>query len=179
MIYLAGIALVLMVFGFIRKARRKGFRAEVLDSFFAALAGLAAGVFIGVGARIGMAAIAFFNGDASRFSVAGSFQVILLFSSFGIGLGLLYSLLLRDLLRQSGLLFGLIITLFTWYPFAQSAVEVMRFQPTIVSLIFFSGIFTALIWLPFAVALEKFLALWENQKPSLTSWFCKRGHTTS
>lgn len=179
MIYLAGIALISMVFGFIRKARRKGFRTTVLDSFFAALAGLAAGVFIGFGARIGMAAIAFFNGDVSRFSVAGSFQVILLFSSFGIGLGLFYSLLLRDLLRRSSLLFGAIITIFTWYPFAESAVEVMRFQPTFISLVFFSGIFTAFIWLPFAFALEKFLVFWENRKSALSGWFCKHGRTTS
>ena len=173
MIYLLAIALVLTIFGFIRKVRQNGFRAEIFDSLFAALAGFAAGIFIGFGARIGMGAIAFFNDDAFRFSVSGSFLVILLFSSFGIGLGLLYANFLRDLLRRNGLLFGIIITLFTWYPFAVSAAQILRFQPTVVSLVFFTGIFTALMWLPFAVTLERFLKGWENhfRKTLFSGWF--------
>jgi len=179
MIYLALIALLLTVFGFVQKVKRNGFRTAVLDSVFAVLAGFGAGLFIGFGARLGMSAIAFFNGDASRFSVAGSFQVILLFSSFGIGLGLLYELVLRDWLRRSGLLFGIIITLFTLYPFAQSAVQVMRFQPTIISLVFFTAIFTALMWLPFAITLETFLRYYQTKLKTtrLSGWFCKKAQT--
>jgi hypothetical protein len=179
MIYLAAIALFLTVGAFFRKARQNGWRTTALDSLFAAFAGLGAGIFIGFGARTGMWAIAFFNGDASRFSVSGSLQVILLFSSFGIGLGLLYEILLRDLLRQSGVLFGIIITLCTWYPFAESAADLLRFQPTIVSLVFFTGIFTAFMWLPFAVTLERLLEVYQNKlkKPLLSGGIFKRGET--
>ena len=179
MVYLAAAALLLTVFGFVQKTRRNGLRTAILESVFAALAGFGAGLFIGFGARLGMAAIAFFNGDASRFSVAGSLQVILLFSSFGIGLGLLYELILRDWLRRSGLLFGIIITLFTLYPFAESAVQVMNFQPTIISLVFFTGIFTALMWLPFAVTLETFLRYYQTRLKTtlLSAWFCKKAET--
>ena len=179
MIYLAPAAFLLTVFAFFRKARQNGWRAVALDSFFAALAGFGAGLFIGFGARVGMWAIAFFNGDASRFSIGGTIQVILFFSSFGIGLGLLYEILLRDLLCRRGLLFGLLITLCTWYPFALSAAEVMRFQPTKVSLIFFSGILTALIWLPFAFMLERILKFYENKlkKSLLSVSFCRKLHS--
>ena len=179
MIYLAAIAFLLTVFAFFRKAKQNGFRAAGLDSLFAALAGFGAGIFIGFGARIGMWAIAFFNGSASRFTVSGTLRVILLFSSFGIGLSLFYELVLRDLLRQSGLLFGFIITLFTAYPFAKSAAEVLRFQPTIISLVFFTGIFTALMWLPFAITLERLLKLYQDKlrKPLLSGWICKKAET--
>jgi hypothetical protein len=179
MIYLAATAFLLAVFGFVQKAKRNGFRTAMLDSVFAALAGFGAGLFIGFGARLGMWAIAFFNGDASRFSVAGSLQVVLLFSSFGIGLGLLYELILRDWLRRSGLLFGIIITLITLYPFAQSAVQVMSFQPTTISLVFFTGIFTALMWLPFAVTLEMLLRYYQTRLKTtlLSGWLCKKAET--
>jgi len=179
MIYLAAIALLLTIFGFIRKTRQNGLRVEIFDSIFAVFAGLAAGLFIGFGARIGMGAIAYSNGDAHRLSVSGSLQVILLFSSFGIGLGLFYALVLRDLLRRSGFAFGALITLCTLYPFSEAAVQVMRFQPTTASLIFFTGIFTALMWLPFAVALEKLLKLWQRgfRKAILSGLFCKKAET--
>jgi len=176
MIYLAALALLLTIFGFTRKARQNGFWTTVLDSVFAGFAGFGAGLFIGLGARLGMWAIAFFNGDASRFSVAGTLQVILLFSGFGIGLGLLYEILLRDRLRRNGWLFGILITLCTAYPFAESAVQVLRFQPTIISLVFFTGIFTALMWLPFAITLEIFLGYYQNKlkKTLLSGWVCKK-----
>lgn len=168
MIYLLGIALVLTALGFAWKGTQKGFLTVTLDSIFAALAGFGAGIFIGIGARIGMSAITLFNSGAPQFTASGSFRVILFFSSFGIGLGLIYEILLRDLLRQRGLLYGIIITLITWYPLAQSGVQLLKFQPTIVSVIFFSGVFVMLIWLPFAFSLEMFLERWHRRSKNFS-----------
>jgi hypothetical protein len=110
-----------------------------------------------------MSAIAFANGDLSRFTFSGSVQVIVTFASSGILLGIIYETLFRDLLKQSGLAFGLLLTLCLWYPLAESAVQVLRFQPTAISLVFFSGVLTSLMWLPFALTLEAVLKRWHNR----------------
>jgi hypothetical protein len=167
MIFLLGIALILTAFGFARKTKEKGFLAAGIDSLAAAAAGLLAGIFIGVGARLGMSAISFANGDLPRFSASGTLQVILVFSSFGIGLGLFYELLLRDYLRKSGWLFGLLLTLILWIPLAQAGIEILRFQPSVILMVFFSGLLVALMWLPFAVTLEFFLQKWHRRSENL------------
>jgi hypothetical protein len=163
MIYLLAIALILTAFGFARKARQRGFLSVMLDFGVAAVSGFLAGVFIGLGARIAMSAIAFANGDSPGFTLSGSIQVIITFASFGIILGLIYEALFRDLLRHSGLAFGLLLTLCLWYPLADSGVQVLRFQPTAISLIFISGVLIALMWLPFAFALEELLRRWHSR----------------
>jgi hypothetical protein len=50
-----------------------------------------------------------------------------------------------------------------WYPLADSGVQILRFQPTAISLIFFSGVLVTLMWLPFALALEALLARWHSR----------------
>lgn len=163
MIYLLAIALILTAFGFARKARQRGFLSVILDFGVAAVSGFLAGIFIGLGARIAMSTIAFANGDSPGFTLSGSVAVVITFASFGIILGLIYEALFRDLLRHSGLAFGLLLMLCLWYPLADSGVQVLRFQPTAISLIFFSGVLTALMWLPFASALEALLARWHGR----------------
>jgi len=163
MIYLLAIALILTAFGFVLKARQRGFSTVILDLGIAAVSGFLAGIFIGLGARIAMSAIAFANGDSPSFTLSGSIGVVITFASFGIILGLIYEALFRDLLRQSGLAFGLLLTLCLWYPLADSGVQILRFQPTVISLIFFSGVLVALMWLPFALALEALLARWHSR----------------
>lgn len=169
MIYLLAIALILTAFGFARKARQRGFLSVILDSGVAAVSGFLAGIFIGLGARIAMGAIAFANGDSPNFTLSGSIQVIIIFAGFGIILGLIYEALFRDLLRHSGLAFGLLLTLCLWYPLADSGVQVLRFQPTAISLIFFSGVLVALMWVPFALILEVLLARWHSRASSYNS----------
>ena len=163
MIYFLIIAFFLTTFGFALKVRQKGLLAPTLDLLIAMATGWLAGIFIGIGARIGMSAITYFNGGNPSFSASGSFRVVLFFSSFGIGLGLLYEFLWRDFLHQSGLLYGLLITLCTWYSLAQSAIGLLKFQPTIISLILFTFIFVALLWLPFGLTLEKLLSKWHRR----------------
>jgi hypothetical protein len=164
MIYLLAIALILTAFGFVFKARQKRFSAVMIDAAVSAAAGLLAGIFIGLGARVAMGAIAFANGDAPSFTLAGSIQVVITFASFGIVLGLIYEVLFRDLLKQSGLFFGILLTLCLWYPLAEAGVQTLNFQPTAISLVFFSGIFIALIWLPFGLALEAILSRWHGRR---------------
>lgn len=162
MIYLLAIALILTAFGFARKARQSGFPSVTLDFGVAAVLGFLAGIFIGLGARIAMSAIAFANGDSPSFTLSGSIRVVITFASFGIVLGLIYEALFRDLLRHSGLAFGFLLTLCLWYPLADSGVQILRFQPTAISLIFFSGVLIALMWLPFSLTLEALLARWHS-----------------
>jgi len=163
MIYLLAIALILTAFGFVLKARQRGFSSVMLDLGVAAVLGFFAGIFIGLGARIAMSAIAFANGDSPSFTLSGSIQVIVTFASFGIILGIIYEALFRNLLSHSGLAFGLLLMLCLWYPLADSGVQILRFQPTAISLVFFSGVLTTLMWLPFALALEAILARWHRR----------------
>ncbi len=163
MIYFLTIVLLLATFSFWLKARQRGFSSVILGLGIASVAGFLAGIFIGLGARLAMSAIAFANGDLSRFTFSGSIQVVIIFASSGIVLGIIYETLFRDLLRQSGLAFGLLLTLCLWYPLAESAIQVLRFQPTMISLFFFSGVLTSLMWLPFALTLEAILKRWHSR----------------
>ena len=172
MIYILSIALILTLSGFALKARRNGLRAELIEIAMAAVFGLTAGVFIGIGARVGMGAISFANGDAFRFSVPGTLTVIGVFSTFGIVSGLIYGALMRDLLKHSGMAFGILLTLFSWYPLAEAAGQVLNFQPTIISLVSLSGVFVALMFLPFGVALEALLSRWHRREGNLLSGLC-------
>lgn len=87
MIYILALALIVAGMGFYIRLRVQGFLSTILDVLIAAVLGWVAGLLIGVGARIGMWSIPFFNGAESRFSSGGTFDVILFFSLYGIGLG--------------------------------------------------------------------------------------------
>lgn len=160
MIYLLIIGVIMTLFGFVRRMRLSSFRTVALDILIAAVFGWIAGVFIGIGARIGMWSIPFFNGTESRFTIGGTFDVILLFSLYGIGLGILYELIFRDLLRKSGLLFGALLTLCTWYPLGNAGVQQLNFSPVILPLVLFSGLIIGLMFVPFGVVLELLLGRW-------------------
>src|SRR5687767_12194082 len=120
MIYLLAVASVLAAFGFVRKARASGLRSVLLDTIAATVLGWVAGILIGVGARIGMWSIPFFNGVDPRITFDGTVQVILVFSLFGIGLGIIYELFFRGLLRNRGLQYGVLVTIVGAYPLAEA-----------------------------------------------------------
>ncbi len=163
MIYILVVALVAAAFGFVHRVRSAGFRLALLDVIVAALFGWLAGIFIGVGARTGMWAIPFFNGTGSRFTLDGTVQVILVFSLYGIGLGILYELFFRRLLHDRGLLFGVLITLCTWYPLAAAGTQQLNFQPSVPAAAFFSFLFVSLMFVPFGLVLELLLKRWHRQ----------------
>ncbi|HEX8473051.1 MAG TPA: hypothetical protein VF666_03395 [Pyrinomonadaceae bacterium] len=160
MVFLLAAALLLSAWRFTLVARRQGVVFALKSLSAAAILGLLAGVFIGVGARTGMSAITVANGDAPSFTLSGSFSVVATFASFGILLGVVYEALFRQLLRRSGLAYGLLLTLCTWYPLAHAATQQLTGHLTFFSLLVVTGLSVALMWLPYAVALEALLKRW-------------------
>ena len=166
MIYLLVPVLLLTVWQFALTARRQGLLRVFKSIAVAAFAGLLAGVFIGLGARTGMAAIPLANGTTPTFTLAGSFAAVSTFASYGIALGVVYEGLFRRPLRSHGLAYGLLLMLITWYPLAQAAAQQLTGQPTLISLILFSGLILALMWLPFGLTLEALLKRWQSPAPA-------------
>lgn len=162
MIYILISALLLTVLGVYVRTRKGSVRSVLLDMAVASGLGLLAGLFIGVGARFGMWAIVIANGNEWNFSVSGSLTVVGVFSSLGIALGLIYEGLLRNILRRSGLIFGLLLTLVLWYPLGEAARQDLTFQPSVASLVLWTGICVAIIFMPYALSLELLLARWHR-----------------
>jgi hypothetical protein len=163
MIYLLAVVLLLTAWQLAVEVRRRGLLRVFKGVAVAAVSGLLAGVFIGLGARAGMAAIPFANGATPSFTPAGSFAVVLTFAGYGVGLGVVYEGLFRRLLRGSGLAYGVLLTLASWYPLAQAAAQQLAGRPSFVSLLVVSGIVVALMWLPFGLALEALLGRWHGR----------------
>jgi hypothetical protein len=163
MIYLLAAVLLPTALLLILKARRDGVLRVLKSIAVAAFAGLLAGVFIGLGARAGMAAITVANGGAPSFTTAGSFAVVVTFASYGILLGVVYEGLFRRLLRSSGLAYGGLLMLASWYPLAQAGAQQLAGRPALISFIVGSGLVVALMWLPFGLSLEALLRRWQRR----------------
>ncbi len=163
MVFLLAAVLLLTAWRFTLIARRQGLLYIIKSITVAASLGLLAGVFIGIGARIGMGAITVANGEVPRFTLSGSFSVVATFSSFGIILGVVYEGLFRHLLRRNGLAYGVLLTLCSWYPLAHSAAQQLTKHPALISMVIISGLMVALMWLPYGVVLEALLRRWQNR----------------
>ena len=163
MIYLLAAVLLPTIWLLIQRARRDGPLSVFKSIAVAAAAGLLAGLFIGVGARAGMAAIPVANGAAPNFTTAGSLTVVLTFASYGILLGVVYEGLFRHLLRSRGLAYGVLLMLASWYPLAQAGAQQLAGHPSFISLTVGSGLIVALMWLPFGLALEALLRRWPRR----------------
>jgi hypothetical protein len=164
-IFLLAAVLLLTAWRFTVAARERGLAASLRSVAVGACCGLLAGVFIGVGARIGMGAITIANGAPQRFTASGTLSVIVIFSSYGIALGVVYEVLFRRLLRHNGLAYGGLLTLCTWYPLAHAAAQQLTAPPALIPLVTVSGVLVGLIWLPFGLALESLLRRWYGRKP--------------
>ena len=162
MIYAAALALVISSIGFYFRTRRNGLLPTVLDTVAGAILGWLSGLLIGIGARVGMWAIPFFNGTDPRMTLDGTLKVILTFSLFGIGLGVVYEMAFRRVFRNHGLLFGLLITLLTCFPLSSAALQQLSFTPGMVAAIVFSLLFVGGMFIPFAFSLEFLLARWHR-----------------
>ena len=163
MVYLLAIALFLTAVGFWFKARQKGAFAIFLEVVISIVFGYLAGILIGIGARAGMWAVAVANGAEPSFSAGGTLRVIATFALLGIVCSLAYESLLRSILYRRGLIFGLIITLAALYSTSTSVVQTLNFQPTAISLLFFSALGAALMFVPFAIVLEMLLKFWHRK----------------
>ncbi|MEJ7624629.1 MAG: hypothetical protein WKF34_11615 [Pyrinomonadaceae bacterium] len=159
MTYIIVILTVLMLYAFARRALVHGAVKTLIDAGSGAISGWIAGILIGIGARVGMWTIPFANGTASRASLEGSLQVVLVFSLFGIGLGLLYELLFRSLFRRRGVLYGLLITIVTAYPIGSAGFQQLEFPPSPAGAVASSLFFAGLMFIPFAIANEYILTL--------------------
>ena len=113
-----------------------------------------------------MWSIPFFNGVDSRFTWDGSLQVVLIFSLFGIGLGLAYEFAFRSLLKKHGALFGLVVTVVAAYPLAQAALQQINFTPPLIPTIALSIFFVGVMFLPFSIALEFLLRRYHRMRDS-------------
>lgn len=164
MIFLLAGVLLLTAWRFTALARRRGLAVALRGVAISACSGLLAGVFIGVGARIGMGAITIANGAPQRFTASGTFTVVVIFSSLGIVLGVVYEVLLRRPLRRKGLAYGGLLTLCTWYSLAHAAAQQLTAHPTLMALVTLSGLLVGLMWLPFGLALEALLRRWHDRK---------------
>ena len=164
MIFLLAGAVLLTAWRFTVLTRQKQLAWVLKGVAISACCGLLAGVFIGVGARVGMGAITIANGDPQRLTVSGTFTVVVTFSSFGIVLGVVYEVLFRRLLQRRGLVYGGLLTLCTWYPLAHAAAQQLTARPTLISLVTLSGLLVGLMWLPFGLALEALLRRWHDRK---------------
>jgi hypothetical protein len=160
MIFLLAAVLLLCAGRCVYLARRRGLLMVVKSVAAAAVLGLLAGVFIGLGARLGMSAITIANGDALRLTLAGTSTVVFTFSSAGIFLGVVYEVLFRQPLRRHGAAYGGLIALVTWYPLAHAAAQQLTGAPALFPFLIISGMLVALMWLPFGVALEALLRRW-------------------
>jgi hypothetical protein len=163
MIYLLVAVLLLTAWQLTLRARRDGLLRVLKGLAVAAVVGLLAGVFIGLGARVGMAAIPVANGGTPSFTLAGSFTVVLTFSSYGIALGIVYEGLFRRLLRANGLAYGVLLMLASWYPLARAAAQQLTGQTAFIPLALTSGIVVALMWLPYGLTLEALLRRWQGR----------------
>lgn len=164
MIYLLIAVLLPVAWRFFVLGRRRGALHVAKVIVVAALLGLLAGVSIGAGARVGMSAITVANGETPSFTLAGSFNVVATFASFGIILGIVYEGLFRQLLRGKGLAYGALLTLCSWYPLAHAAAQQLTKHPSVIPLVVVSGVMVALMWLPYGVALEALLRKWQTRR---------------
>jgi hypothetical protein len=161
MIFVLAAAVAFTVWRFTLASRREGLYWAIREMLLAIASGLLAGVFVGLGARAGMSAIAFANGDASRFTLSGTVAVIVTFAGFGGIFGIIYAGLFRQILKQRGLVFGLLIMLVSWYPLANAAAQQLRNSPPIILLILSTAFFVSLMWIPFGLVLEKLVSKWQ------------------
>jgi hypothetical protein len=164
MIFLLAGVLLLTAWRVTALARRRGLAWALRGVAVSACCGLLAGLFIGVGARVGMGAITIANGDPQRLTASGTFAVVVTFSSFGVALGVVYEGLFRGPLRRRGLAYGGLLTLCTWYPLADAAAQQLTARPTLIALVTLSGLLVGLMWLPFGLALEALLGRWHDRR---------------
>ena len=162
MIYLVALFTAVALVGFYFRSRANGFLATLFDMLAATAIGWIAGLFIGIGARIGMWSIPFFNGRDPRITFEGTLRVILVFSLLGIGLGLVYEFVFRRLVRSRGLLYGLLVTVIAAYPLASAALQQISFEPPIVWTVIFAFLFVGFMFIPFAVSLEMLLGIYHR-----------------
>lgn len=156
MIYVLLAAIAITIVRYAAAVRREGSFRILLELPASALAGLLGGAWLGIAARGAMRIIAMANGS-SVFSMSGSLQVVGVFALIGAGIGILYAGLFRHALTSSGLRFGLLLLLVTWWPLAEEGIELLGDKPGVVMAIIGSGAVLSAMWLPYSLIMERSL----------------------
>ncbi len=123
----------------------------------AALAGLLAGLWLGLAARMAMRVVAFFASAPPRISVSGSIEVVLVFAAMGGGIAILYPGLFRHALGRNGIWFGLLLFFGSWYPLAQAGAQLLGYKPDPLKLMLVSGVVVATMFIPYTLLLQKLM----------------------
>jgi hypothetical protein len=171
MIYLAAAAVLVTIVRYTLAVRAEGSSRVLMELPASALAGLIAGLWLGISSRLAMRLISIAN-DAPRFTWGGTMQILFTFALMGAALGLLYTGLFRPRLRSRGFLFGMLLLLGSWYPLARAARQQLADPPEPLMLFVMTGAALAVMWLPYALIVER-LAV------AMASCFGGRGVTTN
>jgi hypothetical protein len=158
MIYIVGAAVLVTLVRYVVAVRREGPRA-LLELVWAALAGLGAGVWLGVAARGAMRVVAVAAGAAGEFSLDGSFRVFWTFALFGGGIAIFYAGFFRHALSSSGFRFGLLLIAAMAWPLTDAALDIIARRPPLPALMVSSAAVMAAMWLPYALLVERFFML--------------------
>jgi hypothetical protein len=164
MIYLLVPLVALALWHYVGRARKEGMAALLRAVGGTLAAGAIAGLGVAGGARLGMRLIAAANDAAPRVSLSGTSVVFVVFTGIGIGCAFLYAGVFRPWLRQSGLGYGALLVVATWYPLAHSGLQQLVVPMSRAALIGWSGAVVALMWVPYAWVLEKLLRRWERPR---------------
>lgn len=137
--------------------RKAGMRATVREISATALAGLAAGIWIGLVARLGMRLVAVAGGATPRFSFSGTLEVIMVYAGLGGLCALYYGAFLRSLLRRSGAAYGLVLFLAGWFPIGETALRLLPSRTDFALFVAASGAVVAMMFIPYGLLLERLL----------------------
>lgn len=153
MIYVAALAIAVTAIRYTYAARAGGLRV-LYEIPAASLAGLAAGIWLGIASRVAMRLVAMAATAPPRLTLGGSIQVVIVFAAMGGVAGILYAGLFRHAFATSGARFGLLLFLATWYPLAQAGADIIGRKADF----FASGAVIALMWFPYTLLLERIAA---------------------
>ena len=154
MIFILAAALLVAGWKYHNLARQSGVRTVLTSLTAALLAGVPVGLLFGVLARLAMRLLAVGMHVPLRWTVSGSFAVLLIFAGMGIGLALFYPGLFRNERAGHPLLFATTLTVCTLQPFIRAAAQDLgasMWNPTVM---IGATCMTIALWFPYAVVLE-------------------------
>lgn len=139
---------------FVVRAWRSRSAAPLIEAGWSVLAGVAAGVIWGAGARIAMRLVALAERNTTEFSLDGTLLILVTGAIFGVPLGLLFALVRRWLPGSGigkGLAFGLILAAILLIPLASLGASDLDSNPIEAPVLLGVGLFGALFALHGAV----------------------------
>lgn len=144
----------LLFAGFVVRAWRAGSGAPLKEAGWGVLAGVAAGVVWGVGARLAMRLVAVADGRPTEFSVGGTLVIVITGMMFGLPLGLLFATVRGHLPGSGigrGISFGVILAVLLLVPVIALGASDLGRDPLDAPVLLGAALFSALFSLHGAV----------------------------